>query len=397
MSTEQFVQQWRNITGEIIGVDTLLFESDAGGPGAGSSITIELNHRDLDVLEKASQQLASALLAYPLVKDVSDGFSNGKQQYDFSLKAEGKSLGLDELSVGRQIRDAYYGAEVLRQQRDRNELKVMVRLPQSERSSAMDMNDFLLWTKNQVEIPVKEVVNIKKGRAYTEINRRNGRRNVQVKASVTPRNKAGGILADLKKTELASMVKQYPGLSYSFQGRQADMAKSMGTLKLSFVFALLAIYAMLAIPFQSYVLPLIVILSIPFGIIGAIFGHLIMGYGLSILSLLGIVALSGIVVNDSLVLINHANQLRGEYPEKPAIDIIKMAGIQRFRPIILTTMTTFFGLAPMILETSRQAKILIPMAISIGFGIVFATLITLVLIPSLYLVVDDFQQRGRKG
>jgi multidrug efflux pump subunit AcrB len=193
------------------------------------------------------------------------------------------------------------------------------------------------------------------------------------------------------------MVKQYPGLSYSFQGRQADMAKSMGTLKLSFVFALLAIYAMLAIPFQSYVLPLIVILSIPFGIIGAIFGHLIMGYGLSILSLLGIVALSGIVVNDSLVLINHANQLRGEYPEKPAIDIIKMAGIQRFRPIILTTMTTFFGLAPMILETSRQAKILIPMAISIGFGIVFATLITLVLIPSLYLVVDDFQQRGRKG
>jgi len=152
------------------------------------------------------------------------------------------------------------------------------------------------------------------------------------------------------------------------------------------------IYAMLAIPFQSYVLPLVVIISIPFGIIGAIFGHLIMGYGLSILSLLGIVALSGIVVNDSLVLINHANQLRTQHPEKTALNIIKTASIQRFRPIILTTMTTFFGLMPMILETSRQAKILIPMAISIGFGILFATLITLILIPSLYLVVDDLRQ-----
>ncbi len=391
MSTEQFTQKWRALTGDITGVDTLLFESDAGGPGAGSAITIELNHRDLGVLEKASEQLAEALRAYPMVKDVDDGFSPGKQQYDFSLTAEGKSLGLDELTVGRQLRDAFYGAEVLRQQRGRNELKIMVRLPKSERSSAMDMNNFLLWTANKTEIPVKEVVKIKKGRAYTEINRRNGRRNVQVKAGVNPRSKAGEIINDLEATTLAKMLKQYPGLHYSFQGRQADMADSVGSLKLSFVFALLAIYAMLAIPFQSYILPLIVIVSIPFGIIGAIFGHLLMGYGLSILSLLGIVALSGIVVNDSLVLINHANQLRAEHPEKPAASIIKMASIQRFRPIILTTMTTFFGLMPMIMESSRQAKILIPMAISIGFGIVFATLITLILIPSLYLAVDDLQ------
>ena len=396
MSTEQFTQKWRALTGEITGVDTLLFESDAGGPGSGSAITIELNHRDLDVLEKASEQLAEALRAYPIVKDVDDGFSPGKEQYDFSLIAEGKSLGLDELTVGRQVRDAFYGAEVLRQQRGRNEIKIMVRLPKSERSSAMDLNNFLLWTANKTEIPVKEVVTIKKGRAYTEINRRNGRRNVQIKADVTPRSKAGEIINDLEVTELAKMVKQYPGLQYSFQGRQADMAESVGSLKLSFVFALLAIYAMLAIPFQSYTLPLIVIISIPFGIIGAIFGHLIMGYGLSVLSLLGIVALSGIVVNDSLVLINHANQLRTEHPEKPAANIIKMASIQRFRPIILTTMTTFFGLMPMILETSRQAKILIPMAISIGFGIVFATLITLILIPSLYLVMDDLHRYKSK-
>ena len=393
MSTEQFTQKWRALTGDITGIDTLIFESDAGGPGSGSAITVELNHRDLGVLEKASEQLANALRTYPMVKDVDDGFSPGKQQYDFSLLAEGKSLGLSELSVGRQVRDAFYGAEVLRQQRGRNEIKIMVRLPKSERSSATAMNDFLLWTDDHTEIPVKEIVKIKKGRAYTEINRRNGRRNVQVKADVTPRSKAGEIINDLEATELAQMTKQYPGLQYSFQGRQADMSESVGSLKLSFVFAILAIYAMLAIPFQSYSLPLIVIVSIPFGIIGAIFGHLLMGYDLSILSLLGIVALSGIVVNDSLVLINHANLLRHEYPDKTAANIIKMASIQRFRPIILTTMTTFFGLMPMILETSRQAKILIPMAISIGFGIVFATLITLILIPSLYLVVDDLHKK----
>lgn len=284
MSTEQFAQKWRALTGNIPGVDTMTFESDAGGPGAGKAITVELNHRDLDVLEKASEQLADALRTYPMVKDVDDGFSPGKQQYDFSLIAEGKSLGLDELTVGRQVRDAFYGAEVLRQQRGRNEIKIMVRLPKSERSSPMDMNDFLLWTDNHTEIPVKEIVQIKKGRAYTEINRRNGRRNVQVKADVTPRNKAGEIINDLEATVLAQMSTQYPGLQYSFQGQQADMSESVGSLKLSFVFAILAIYAMLAIPFQSYSLPLIVIISIPFGIIGAIFGHLIMGYGLSILS-----------------------------------------------------------------------------------------------------------------
>jgi len=391
ISTGAFVHQWRQLTGQIMGVDTLLYESDAGGPGAGAAITIELNHPDLSVLEQASEQLAKALRAYPQVNDVDDGFSQGKQQFDFSLLAEGKSLGFNEMEVGRQIRDAFYGAEALRQQRGRNQIKVMVRLPKAERQSALDMDNFLLWTSNQTEIPVKEIVRVHQGHAYTEINRRNGRRNVQIKADVTPRNKAGEIIRDLELNTFTALVKQYPDLQYSFQGRQADMAESLGSLKLSFIFAILIIYAMLAIPFQSYTLPLIVIVSIPFGIIGAIWGHLLMGYGLSVLSLLGIVALSGIVVNDALVLINYANQLAQQHPEKTALTIIKTASIQRFRPIILTTLTTFFGLMPMIMETSRQAKILIPMAISIGFGIVFATLITLILIPSLYLMIDDIK------
>jgi len=390
MSTDQFSNAWLEKTGEIIGIDSLIFESDAGGPGSGASLTIELNHRDIRILEKASKQLAEAIRAYPIAKNIDDGFSLGKQQLDFKLLPEGLSLGFTAENVARQIRNAFYGSEVLRQQRGRNEIKIMVRLPKNERISEQNIHELLLWTDSGKEIPLTEVVSIERGRAYTIINRRNGRRNVQVKASVSPSTKSGEIINDLKMTTLPQLVQQYPNLQYSFQGQQAEMAKSLGSLKLSFVVSLLVIYAMLAIPFQSYTLPIIVIISIPFGIIGAIFGHLVMGYDLSVLSLLGIVALSGIVVNDSLILIDYANNLQRQ-GDKSAFHVIKTASIQRFRPIILTTMTTFLGLAPMILETSRQAKILIPMAISIGFGILFATLITLLLIPSLYLVIDDIK------
>ncbi len=388
MSTAEFSGSWRSNTGEIVGVESLIFESDSGGPGSGSAITVELTHRDTAILEQASQQLANALRAYPMAKDITNGMSQGKQQLDFSILPEGESLGLTALSVARQVRNAFYGTEALRQQRGRNEIKVMVRLPENERASAQDMYDFLIWTDQGRFIPLNEIVQIKQGYAFTEIKRRNGRRNVQVTANATPRSQSVNIINGLKADTLPALVAQFPGLEYRFQGQQADMADSLGSLKLSFIFAVLAIYAMLAIPFKSYILPLIVIVSIPFGMIGAIFGHLIMGYNLSVLSMLGIVALSGIVVNDSLVLISQAVNLQ-EKSDLPAKELIKTAAIQRFRPIILTTLTTFFGLAPMILETSRQARILIPMAVSIGFGILFATLITLVLIPSLYLVIND--------
>ena len=388
MGTDQFTEKWRSTSGEIAGIESLIFESDSGGPGSGSAITIELIHRDITVLEQASLQLANTLRAYPMAKDVANSMSLGKQQLDFSILPAGESLGLTPFSVARQVRNAFYGAEVLRQQRGRNEIKVMLRLPEDERVSVQDMYDFLVWTDKGKAIPLDEIVQIKTGHAFTEIKRRNGRRNVQVTANVTPRSQSVEVINDLTENTLPALMAQYPGLHYSFEGKQADMADSIGSLKLSFVFSVLAIYAMLAIPFKSYILPLIVIVSIPFGIIGAIFGHIIMGFNLSILSMLGIIALSGIVVNDSLVLISQAVHLEKTTDLEPK-EIIKAAGIQRFRPIILTTLTTFFGLAPMIVETSRQARMLIPMAVSIGFGILFATLITLVLIPSLYLVIND--------
>ncbi|MDC9728881.1 MAG: efflux RND transporter permease subunit [Methyloprofundus sp.] len=395
ISTNGFTNQWRETSGEIAGIDSLIFESDSGGPGSGSAITIELTHRNIDILEQASQELANALHDYPIAQDISNGMSLGKRQFDFSLLAEGESLGLSALSVAQQVRNAFYGAEVLRQQRGRNEMKVMLRLPEKERSSSQDMRDFLIRTNASTYVPLYEVVKVEQGRAFTEIKRRNGRRNVQVTANVNPKSQSIRIINALKEKNLPELVERFPGLQFSFEGSQAHISKSLGSLKLSFVFAVLAIYAMLAIPFKSYTLPIIVIISIPFGIIGALIGHILMGLSLSILSMLGIVALSGIVVNDALVLISHAVNLQ----QKGGLSthkIIKSAAIQRFRPIILTTLTTFFGLAPMILETSRQARILIPMAVSIGFGILFASLITLILIPSLYLVIDDCQQSWKK-
>lgn len=393
MSTEEFTQRLRRAVGEIPGVEYLRFASDVGGPGGrGRPLTVELSHRDVDVLARASAELAETISTYPLAKDVDDGFQPGKEQLDFVLKSEGKSLGLTARDIARQVRNAFYGAQVLRQQRGRNEIKVMVRLPEVERSTEQTIDDLLIRTPAGTNVPLREVATIKRARAYTTIDRRNGRRVVQVSADVTPRSKANEVIDDLKKNDLERLVQKYRGLSYSFEGHQADISESMGSLKVTFVLALLAIYALLAIPFRSYTQPLIVMVSIPFGIVGAIIGHLIMGYDLCIPSMFGIVALSGVVVNDSLVMVDFANRRQREGMSRQ--DAVQSAAIVRFRPILLTTLTTFGGLSPMIFETSRQARFLIPMALSLGFGILFATFITLVIVPSLYLAIEDLKRGG---
>jgi len=393
ISTNEVTQLWRKETGAIPGLESLVFQSDAGGPGSGPSITIELSHRDLKVLEAAGADLAEALSYFPDVTDIDDGFEPGKEQFDFKIRPEGRSLGLTAREVANQVRDSFYGAEVLRQQRGRNEIKVMVRLPENERSYHYNLEKLMLKTPGGVEVPLKTAVEITRGRAYTVIDRRSGRRVITVTCNVTPQSQAGRILASLKEDFLPALVNRYQGLNYGFEGRQADMAKSMTTLWMGLGAAMMVMYALLAVLFNSYIQPSIIMMSIPSGIVGAVIGHIIMGYSLSVMSMFGIVALSGVVVNDSLILIDFANRRRnqGITPHKA----IHAAGIYRFRPIVLTTLSTFFGLSPMIFETSRQARFLIPMAISLGFGILFATFITLVLVPSLYLVVEDFRRNIR--
>ncbi len=399
MGTGEFTRRWREKVGEVPGVESMRFASDSGGPGSsGRPLAIELSHRDITVLERASRKLAEVLSTYPRVSDVDDGFQPGKQQLDFTMKPEGKSLGLSAREVARQVRNAFYGAEVLRQQRGRNEIRVRVRLPRAERSTEQTIHDLLIRTPAGTDVPLREVAVFTRGRAYTTIDRRNGRRVIQVSGDVTPRAKATEVIVDLKAGVLPDLVHEFPGLHYSFEGHQADMRESLGSLKVTFVLALLAVYGLLAIPFRSYSQPLIVMVSIPLGIVGALLGHLLMGYDLSIMSMFGIVALSGVVVNDSLVLIDYANRLRRDrLPDAGAA--VHAAAVQRFRPIFLTTLTTFGGLAPMIFETSRQARFLIPMALSLGFGILFATLITLIIVPCLYVVIEDFARMiaGGKG
>ncbi|MBU3981259.1 MAG: efflux RND transporter permease subunit, partial [Proteobacteria bacterium] len=387
LPTADVTRRWREQVGVIPGLEYIKFESDAGGPGSGAALSVELRHQKMDLLERASSDMAEALSFYPNAKDIDDGFSPGKQQIDFKIKPEARSLGLEANEVARQVRHAFYGAEALRQQRGRNEVKVLVRFPRQERISEYSLEEMVLRTPKGTEILLRDAVYISRGRSYTDINRRNGQRIVTVTADVSPRSQAGQILNSIKAEILPELQQKYPGLAYSFEGHQADQKESMQSLSKGLLMAMIVIYAMLAVPLNSYIQPLIIMIAIPFGIVGAVIGHLIMGYSLSILSMFGVVALSGVVVNDSLVLIDFANRRRraGMTP----LEAIHASGIHRFRPIILTTLTTFGGLAPMIFETSRQARFLIPMALSLGFGVVFATLITLILVPSFYMIIED--------
>lgn len=388
--TSEATQKWRKLAGNFAGIENLSFRADAGGPGGGKAMALELSHRDLHVLEKAGEYLASELQNFPQVKDVDDGFQTGKQQLDFTIRPEGRALGLTARDVANQVRNYLYGAEVLRQQRGRNEVRVMVRLKEEDRSSEYNIEEMVLLTPAGKEIMLREAVDITRGTSYTKIEREDGRRVITVTADVVPQEETDAIMVNLQKDTFPALRKNHPGLAISLSGRQEDRKESMASLARGLLMAILLVYVLLAIPFNSYTQPLIIMISIPFGIIGAVLGHVIMGYSLSLISFFGVVALSGVVVNDSLILIDFANRehLKGKSRKQAVLH----AGIARFRPIMLTTLTTFLGLAPMIWETSRQAKFLIPMAISLGFGILFATFITLGLVPCLYLIIDDFKK-----
>ena len=392
-SGADFANTWRAAIGTIPGLESLTFKSETG-PSGGSPIDIQLSHRSRTILEAAAQELAEALSRYVGVTDIDDGVSLGKPQLSFRIKPEARSLGLTATDLARQVRGAFYGVEALRQQRGRDEVKVMVRLPAAERRSAFTVEQLILLTGQGGEIPLAEAAEIDVGRAYTEIQRREGRRIVAVTADVDDQiANANSIIGEVTANELEALTKKYPGLTYSLEGEQSAQQESLAALASGFGLVLLLIYGLLAIPFRSYVQPLIVMLGIPFSFIGALAGHLLLGYGLSIVSLFGVVALAGVVVNDSLVLIVATNRLREEQGV-PLAEAVIQGALNRFRPIVLTSLTTFLGLAPMIFETALQARFLIPMAISLGFGILFGTVIILIIVPCVYLMVETLLHHG---
>jgi len=386
MLAGEMIALWRDNIGDITGVDQITFEAERGPGGWQQDISVDLSHSDIDVLEEASAAFLGEMEAYEATRDVNDNYNRGKSQFDFELLPEGRNLGLTSADVGQKLRNAFFGALTMRQLRGTNEVEIRVKLPREERQDLYNLEDLILRTPAGMEVPLMDVVQLREGEAFTSINRRDGRRVVSVGMDVEPKSAVSRVIESIESDVLPGLQNEFPGITWSFEGTNAEMRESTAALWGSFSIAMLVIFALLAVAFRNYFQPLIVMGAIPFGIVGAVIGHILLGYDLSLVSLMGVIALSGVVVNDSLIMVDYANKRRSE---KSAFSAIHEAGVRRFRPIMLTTLTTFGGLAPIIMERSRQATQLIPMAISLGFGIVFATAIILVIVPCMYMMLED--------
>ena len=388
--------RWRDIVGEIPGVSSLTFWSEI--MSTGKPIDVELSHENFDTLLEASERLKVILDGYNGVEEIEDSFEEGKAELKLNLKDAGRTLDLTLADLARQVRQGFYGDEVQRIQRGRDDIRVMVRYPQAERRSLADVENMRIRLTNGTEIPFRTVAEVDYGRAYASIRRVDRKRVVSVSADVDEAlANPGEINAELESTFLPELMRRYQGLQFRFAGQQRERNESLGSLKVNFVIAMFAIYVLLAVQFRSYSQPAIVMSAIPFGIVGAVAGHVVMGvilgttFNLSILSMFGIVALAGVVVNDALIMIDLINRERKSGIE--LTQVLRDCATRRFRPIMLTTLTTFCGLMPMILEKSLQARFLVPMAISLAFGVMFATCITLLLVPSLYMILEDVKKR----
>ena len=385
-STARLAALWRQNAGTIPGIESVTFKSVLHS--AGKSIEVHLSLDEHEGLLAAAEELKEELKSYPGVYDISDSFLPGKQEMQLNLKPTARSMGVTLNDIATQVRHAFYGAEALRMQRDKDEVKVMVRYPERERRSPGHVEEMRIRTADGSEVPLSILADVTMKQGYVSIEHAQRRRVIKVYADVDETvTNANEVRQTIEKKFLPDLTYRYPGLRYSMEGEGKEQKESLGDVKTGFLFALFCIYALLAVPFRSFTQPFVVMMAIPFGIVGAVVGHLIMGFDITFISLFGIVGLAGVVVNDSLVLIHATNRLRKEGSD--AHDAVTQAGVLRFRAVILTSLTTFAGLIPIILERSLQAKFLIPMAVSLGYGVLFATVITLLLIPSLYLILED--------
>jgi multidrug efflux pump subunit AcrB len=387
VSSNDILVKWRELAGEVPEALALTFSTPELGPG-GAPIEVRLIGDSFDDLRQAADRLKAELGTYPGVFDIQDDFRPGKIEMRLALKPEARVLGLTVADLALQMRQGFFGAEALRVQRGRDDVRVMVRYPESERRTFGDVENMRIRTPDGREIPLGEVASVTLQRGYAVIHHDDRERVVAVTADVDT-NIANGakVLADLEASFLPQLIANSNGLRYSFEGQQRETQRSVNSLFRGFVLALLLIYGILATMFRSYLQPLIVMSVIPFGLIGAVVGHMIMGHALTMMSLFGLVALSGVVVNDSLVLLDFVNRARRQ--GRSIEDAVYLGGQSRFRAIILTSLTTVAGLLPILLETSFQAQFLIPMAISISFGLMGSTFLVLLLVPALYMLLYD--------
>lgn len=387
IDANEFVRLWREQIPEIAGIKTLqIFSSTSGG--GGGDISFQLKSKELEQLRLATEELKAAMMEYQGVYDIEDSISGGNDEIVLKIKPQAEALGINLSDLATQVRQGFYGAEAQRIQRDGEEVKVMVRYPKEERRSVGNLENMKIRTASGAEVPFSQVADYKAQPSYSAINRVDGERSVTISASV---DKALAepmkITKELQEKVLPQLAQKY-GIETALEGASLEEADAMTDLALGFLLALFVIYALLAIPLKSYTQPLIIMSVIPFGLIGAILGHMLLGLSVSIMSLFGLIALAGVVVNDSLVMVDFVNESRRN--GMPLKEAVVGAGTRRFRPIMLTSLTTFLGLAPIVLEKSLQAQIVVPMAVSLAYGILFATVITLLLIPALYVILDDF-------
>ncbi|XOV70520.1 MAG: efflux RND transporter permease subunit [Verrucomicrobiota bacterium] len=387
-SSDDLANDWRNLTDVIPGVEDLTFTASIFS--SGEPINVQFTGKDFDKLRQAADQLKLHLASYPGIQDISDSFREGKQEMKLSIKPEAEALGLTQADLGRQVRQAFYGEEAQRIQRGRDELRVMVRYPENDRRSIGSLESMRVRLPDGTEVPFEEVAEVTRGRGYSTIQRVDRRRSINVTADVdASKGNTTEIIADLDANFLPKLMQDFPNLQYSWEGERREQQDTIKGILKGYPLALIIIYALLAVPFKSYLQPFIVMSAIPFGLVGAIWGHIIMALPLTILSMFGIVALSGVVVNDNLVLVVYINRQREQ--GLSLLEAVRKAGVARFRPILLTSLTTFVGLVPLILEKSVQAQFLVPMAISLAFGVMFATAISLILVPAGYLILEDLK------
>ena len=386
LSAKEVARRWRELTGSIPDAVKLSFNADAWS--AGEPINYQLSGRDVDQMRAAAAELRAELSRYGGVFDISDSFRAGKQELKLTLLPEARNLGLTLSDLARQTRNAFYGVEAQRVQRGQDDVRVMVRFPEGERKSIGNLEDMYIRTPDGAEVPFYSVARFDLDRGYSSIRRVDGRRVVNVTADVDRSQVSPEeVNASIQREIIPGLTQKYRGIEIGLSGEQEERMKAMTGLAMAALLALIIIYALLAVPLRSYIQPLVIMSVIPFGAVGAIFGHWVMGQLLVFFSMLGIVALSGVVVNSSLVLVDYINRQRREGVELMAA--VLEAGVVRFRPIMLTSATTFLGLVPLMATASPATAFVVPMAVSLAFGVLFATFITLFMVPALYNIVED--------
>lgn len=396
VSMAKLVQEWRSLIGEVPGAESLTFRAEIGR--ADDPIDVQLSGTSLEVLGEVADRVKQRLATYSGVFDISDSLSDGKEELQVELTQQGHALGLTRRDVIIQVGRAFKGFEAQRVQRGRDDIRVLVRFPIEERRAVSSLEDMLISLPNGGQAPLSHVASLLPGRGPATIYRIDQYRTVNITADIDKQVANMTVLQSDLTGYIDELLIQYPGINYSLEGEAREQQESLSSMMTGVFIVLFIIYCLLAIPFKSYAQPFIVMSVIPFGAIGAVIGHWLMGTDLSIMSLLGIMALVGVVVNDSLVLVDFINKHRQRALEKGGQNTLELinnaifnAGVARFRPIMLTSLTTFLGLAPLLFEKSTQAQFLIPMAISLGFGIIFATFITLILVPVNYRIMEDIK------